>query len=111
MAVTVRTGQMIIQEGLSAVALFWNQLTVLHRDQDRDFLDQSGLIEMRRKMAEQLDAMAVAVVEKRAFPAKDATVLVDPDLLASPRYGEYAQLSLARYQDLREQVCTLSGQA
>jgi len=106
-----RSAQMIIQAGLSAVALFWNQLAVLHRDEDRDFIQERGLIEMRRKLAESLDAMAVSVAERQEFCPPVIDSLVDPALLENARYGEYAQNSVARYQDLQKLVCELGAQA
>jgi multidrug resistance protein MdtO len=105
-----RSAQTIIQAGLAAVALFWNQLAVLHRDEDQDFIDEPGLIAMRHKLAENLEAMADSVCERRAFDEKNADGLVDAALFESPRYGQYARNSVARYQDLRELIRTLSVQ-
>jgi multidrug resistance protein MdtO len=104
------TAQMIIQAGLAAVALFWNQLTVLHRDEDQDFIDEPGLIAMRHKLAENLDAMADSVAQRRAFDEKNADSLVDAGLAESDRYGEYARSSVARYEDLKELIEALSVQ-
>ena len=105
-----RSGQMIIQAGLAAVALFWNHLAVLHRDEDQDFIDEPGLIAMRQKLAENLDAMAVSVSEKRAFEERNGHGLLEAGLVESPRYGEYAKTSVARYEDLRELIRALSLQ-
>jgi multidrug resistance protein MdtO len=104
-----RSSEMIIQAGLSAVALFWNQLAVLHRDQDRDFIDQQGLIEMRSKLAENLDAMAASVADRRMFSPVSIDTLVDATLLANPRYREYALNSVTQYEDLQKLVCALGG--
>ena len=105
-----RASQMIIQAGLSAVALFWNQLAVLHRAEDRDFIDQQDLVQMRLRLAEHLDAMALSVTERRTFSPASVEELVNSSLLANPRYEEYAQNSVARYQDLQKAVCALGSQ-
>jgi multidrug resistance protein MdtO len=105
-----RSAQTIIQAGLAAVALFWNQLAVLHRDEDQDFIDEPGLIAMRHKLAENLEAMADSVCERKAFDEKNADGLVDEGLFESARYGQYARNSVSRYQDLRELIRALSVQ-
>jgi multidrug resistance protein MdtO len=105
-----KSAQTIIQAGLAAVALFWNQLAVLHRDEDQDFIDEPGLISMRHKLAENLDAMADSVCERKPLAEKNVDELVDPVIFENPRYGEYARNSVSRYQDLRELIRALSVQ-
>jgi multidrug resistance protein MdtO len=100
--------QVIIRAGLTAVALFWNQLAVLHRKEDGDFITEPGLVEMRRKLAGQLDAMADAVCDRKPFPAATAASLVDPSLLESPRYAEYTQNAVGQYGELQNIICGLS---
>jgi multidrug resistance protein MdtO len=100
----------ILRAALIAVALFWNQLVVLHSDEDRDFLTEPSLIDMRLKLAERLDAIAEAVVRKCPIPSDDLTTLVDPALLQSPRFGEYARNAIGRYAELQAMLATLSLQ-
>jgi multidrug resistance protein MdtO len=103
----VRAGEMILRAALRAVPFFWNQLAVLHHERDRDFLFQPGLIEMRRRLAAQMDVMAEAVLEKTTFTPVTAADLVDPFLLVSPRYGEYAANTVARHEELQSLVSDL----
>jgi multidrug resistance protein MdtO len=103
----VRTGQMIVHTGFTAVALFWNQLAVLQNDQDQDFLTDPGLIDMRRKLAAQMDSMAEAVAERKAFVPVDTAALVDPGRLHDPRYGEYVRNAVNRYGELQNLVSAL----
>jgi multidrug resistance protein MdtO len=103
-----RSGETILQAALTAVGLFWNQLAVLHDERDRDFLEEPGLIELRRKLADHMEAMADAVVRKTAFQTADAGSFVAPALLESPRYGDYAQNAVKRYGELQAIVSTLS---
>jgi multidrug resistance protein MdtO len=94
----MRSGEMILRASLTAVALFWNQLAVLHNEDDRDFFREPGLNEMRRKLAGQMDVMA------------EAANLVDAALLEHPRYGEYARNAVGRYGELQTIVESLSSQ-
>jgi multidrug resistance protein MdtO len=103
----VRAGQVIIQAGLTAVAFFWNQLAVLQKEKDQDFATEPRLIELRRKLAGQLDEMADAVAERTAFVPTNSAALADSALLENPRYGEYAQNSVARYGELENFVSSL----
>ncbi len=95
-----RTGQTILRASLTLVAFFWNQFAVLHHEKDRDFLTQPELIAMRRRMAEGMDAMANAAVNKVEVAVIDRDSLVNPSLLTHPRYGEFARNAVDRYQEL-----------
>jgi multidrug resistance protein MdtO len=101
------TGQAIIRAALALVAFFWNQFAVLHREEDRDFLTQPELIAMRGTMAEGMDAMANAAVNKTQFAVIDRDSLVNSSLLTHPLYGEFARNSVARYQELELAVSDL----
>ena len=102
-----RSSQMIIGTALTSIALFWNQFAFLHREQDIDFLTQPALGEMRHNLADRIDAMATAVVEKTPLPVT-STPIVDTSLLHDSRYGEYVRNSVARYEELRAAVSNLS---
>jgi multidrug resistance protein MdtO len=106
----IQSSEIILRAALTAAALFWNQLAVLHSERDQRFLNEPILIEMRRKLAEHLNGMAEAVVKKTAFPLTDAATFVDSALLENPRYGEYAHNAVARYGELQAIVSSLSLQ-
>jgi hypothetical protein len=65
---------------------------------------------MRRQLAQQMDAMADAVVLRVRFPAGDPDALVDPFLLKNPRFGEYARNAIMQYGELEAVICTLRAQ-
>ena len=104
----IHSSQMILRAGITAAALFWNQLAVLHSETDIGFAAEPRLIELRRKLAEHLDAMADAVVKKTAFPTEYAATLTTPDLLEDQHYGEYARNTVARYEELQAFTSELS---
>ena len=108
MVLHAHTGQTILRAALTLVAFFWNQFAVLHREEDRDFLTQPELIAMRRRMAEGMDAMANAAVNKTEITVIDRESLVNPSLLADPRFGEFARNAVDRYQELELAVSNLS---
>jgi multidrug resistance protein MdtO len=103
----VHTGETILRASLTLVAFFWNQFAVLHREEDRDFLTQPELVAMRRKMAEGMDAMANAAVNKTDFTEIDRNSLANPSLLTHPLYGEFARNAVDRYQELELVVSSL----
>lgn len=102
-----RIGERILRTALTAVPFFWNQLAVLQREQDRDFLTEPGLIEMRRQVALHMDVMAVAVTQEIAFAPAHTADLVDPALLMSTRYGEYAGNTVTAHEELQTRVLAL----
>ncbi|WP_263357291.1 FUSC family protein [Acidicapsa ligni] len=97
----INVAQQILRAALVAVALVWNELTILHSEQDADFLSQSGLRDLRKNIALQLDALAASVVGQSSAPAVSLPVSVDAEILQHPRYGEYMRQTLARYEELR----------
>jgi multidrug resistance protein MdtO len=101
------TGQTILRAALTLVAFFWNQFAVLHREEDRDFVTQPELIVMYRTMAEGMDAMANAAVNKTEITLIDRESLVNPSLLANPRFGEFARNAVDRYQELELEISRL----
>lgn len=62
---------------------------------------------MRSKMAEGMDTMASATVQKTDFARIDPGSLVDSSYLTHPRYGEFAQNAVDRYQELESVVSRL----
>jgi multidrug resistance protein MdtO len=106
----IRSSQMILRGAITAGALFWNQLAVLHSETDIDFATEPRLVELRRKLAEHLNAMADAVVQKTTFSSEYPATLISPDLLESPRYGEYARNTVARYEELQAFTSALNLQ-
>jgi multidrug resistance protein MdtO len=104
----LRSSELSLQISITAAALIWNQVAVLHDEQVVDFLAEPGLVEMRRKLAENLNIMAEAVAGKTGFPSESSTGLARPSLLNSEHNGEYARNTIARYQDLRNLALALS---
>jgi multidrug resistance protein MdtO len=107
----ISQSETILRASLAAVALFWNEMVVLHTPEDYGFLDETGLIEMRRIVAERLNAMADAVTLEIPIPVADAALSISPAVLESPRYGEYAQNLLSRYEELQTVIFGLDVQA
>jgi multidrug resistance protein MdtO len=102
---------LILQSSLTAAGLIWNQVAVLHDDQDVDFSVEPGLVEMRRKLADHLNSMAEAVDRREAISLHDTAGLVNPTLLDSTHYSEYVRNTIARYEDLRNLAATISPEA
>jgi multidrug resistance protein MdtO len=105
-----RSGDMLVRTAVTAAALFWNQIVVLHSDDEQDFILDPGLMALRHQIATQLDAMAVAVVQKDALPEIPSTGLAEASLLESPRYGEYVRNTIARYEELHDFTTMLKAQ-
>jgi len=104
------TGETILRAALTVVALFWNQFAVLHSETDRDFLTEPALQRLRTLLADGMETMAQAVIQRTDFAAARAEELIDPSLLTHPRYGEYVQHSIARFDELQSIVAQLRTQ-
>jgi multidrug resistance protein MdtO len=102
-----RAGQTILRAALALVAFFWNQLSVLHSEQDRDFLTEPALLQLRSTLADGMDAMVQSVARKVDFVTIQPEALIDHALLTHLRYGEYVRNSIARFDELQNFVAQL----
>jgi multidrug resistance protein MdtO len=100
----VRQSEAVLEAALTAVPFFWNQLAVLHKEEDRDFLTEQVLVDMRAKIAAHLDAMASAVAAGTPLIPVAAADLVPADEFNDPRHGEYARNTVAAHEELQARV-------
>jgi multidrug resistance protein MdtO len=103
-------GETILRAALTSVAFFWNQFAVLHSDQDRDFLTDPALLQLRSTLAGGMDAMAQSAAHKTDFATIHPEALIDHSLLTHPRYGEYVRNSIARFDELQNFITQLKTQ-
>jgi multidrug resistance protein MdtO len=101
----------MLQISITAAALIWNQVAVLHDEQGIDFFAEPGLVKMRRQLADHLNVMAEAIARKTGFPSEDAASVASPSLLNSDHNGEYTRNTIARYEDLQHLALALSREA
>ncbi|ADW68582.1 FUSC family protein [Granulicella tundricola] len=106
----IQSGDTIMAAAVTAVALFWNQLAVLHEGSDHSLFTDPGLRALRHHLANNMTAMAEAVVEKKAIRIEDVRQLLEPGLLADSRHSEYARNTVARYEELEALTANLSLQ-
>jgi len=106
----IRSSELILQISITAAALIWNQVAVLHDEQGTDCLAEPVLAQMRRRLTDHLYILAEAVERKTSSPAEHLSSLVDRHLLENEHYGEYAKNTIARYEDLRTLASQLAGE-
>jgi multidrug resistance protein MdtO len=73
-------------------------------------LNDPALARLRSGEADALDAMARSVLHKADFSVLHPESLIDPSLLADPRYTEYVRNSIARFDELQNIVGQLQTQ-
>jgi multidrug resistance protein MdtO len=105
----VHASEVMVRGALTAVAMFWNQLAVLHSEADDDFVHDPDLIELRNTLAATLDVMAKAVVEDKAYLPAALDNFARIPLRA--RFREYAQNAVERFQELQAIVSSLTVRA
>lgn len=103
-------GETILRAALASVAFFWNQFAILHNERDRVFLTEPGLVHLRTIFADAMDDMAKSVTQRTGFATVRTEGLVDPMFYTDPRYGEYVQNSIARFDELQHVVAQLQFQ-
>ena len=112
----MQTAETILRAALTAVALVWNELSMLHEEEDTNFLINPELIELRRRMKQGLDALVTSVLqeaklEDSALSTDLPSSLATAELSLHPRYGEYTQHTIERYLELKSIVAGLETQA
>ena len=103
-------GETILRAALIAVAFFWNQFAVLHSEKDRDFITEPDLQRLRFAMADGMIAMAKSAIDKTDFATLHLEDMAAHSMLTHPRYGEYIQNSIARFDELQNIVAQLQPQ-
>ena len=98
----------MLQISITAAALIWNQVAVLHDEQNIEFFTDPGLVEMRQKLAGHMNSMAEAIARKMGFPAEISTTAANASLLDSEHNGEYTRNTIARFADLENLASALS---
>lgn len=102
-----KASEATLNAAITSMAFFWNQLAVLHRPEDSDFISEPTLMAMRKRMAEGLEKMSASVMNGTDYDEEFAVDVLDTHILSSPRYAEYARYSVDRYEELERIVSTL----
>jgi multidrug resistance protein MdtO len=97
----IRSSELILQISITTAALIWNQVAVLHDQPGIYFLAEPGLVEMRGRLANRLNVMAEAVVQKTTVPLEHLASSLSRSLLDNERYREYTQNTIARHEELQ----------
>jgi multidrug resistance protein MdtO len=97
----IEFAEQILHAALTLVALLWNELAVLHKDEDEDFLAQPGLRDLRKTLSDRMEEMARSVMQESTLPVAQVSYAADAELLESPRYGEYARNIVSRFTELQ----------
>ena len=101
-------GETILRAALSSGALFWNELAVLERSEDRDLRNNPRLMEVRSTLSTHLDDLAESVEKNRPIESRVAEGLVELQrLLRDPREAEYVSTMISRYKDMESILETL----
>jgi len=92
---------------LRSGALFWNELTVLERNQDPDLRTSPQLLTVRSALSSGLDALAESVAKNRRIEPRAAERLAELQRLLDPREAAYASTMMSRYRDIESVLATL----
>jgi multidrug resistance protein MdtO len=91
----------ILRGALITVALVWNEISVLHDEDDADFLTAPGLRQIRKDLSVKLDELAALVTHELATPYVQLTKPLPAEVLDNPRYIEYARQTIDRFFELQ----------
>jgi multidrug resistance protein MdtO len=93
-------GETMLRAALTSGSLFWNELALLERRQDRDLLEDQELGGIRRVIAKKMDEVAQAVVEEKPVgPLQEPSLNTEHSPLDA-RKAEYINTLLSRYREV-----------
>jgi multidrug resistance protein MdtO len=101
-------GETILRAALSSGALFWNELAVLERNQDRDLRTNPRLLTIRSTLAGGLDALAESVAKNRQIEPFAGLQIPVVEQSPEARDAEYANTIMSRYRDVESMLSALS---
>ena len=93
-------GEIVLRAALSSGSLFWNELAVLERKQDRDLVTAEELRRIRTLLAKRLETMADAVLEHKPITALRETALEIEHFPKGSREAEYANTMVSSYREV-----------
>jgi multidrug resistance protein MdtO len=102
-------GEVMLRAALTSGSLFWNELAVLERTQDRDMLKDEGLLNIRRAVAKRLETMAEAIAEQKPVGPFAGMGLDGEHLPPGAPETEYANTLLSRYKEVESILLNLKA--
>ena len=93
-------GETVLRAALTSGSLFWNELAVLERTQDRDLATREKLLKIRSALAKRLETIADAVVEQKPIVPLRETSLEAGRFPPDSREAEYVNIMVSRYREV-----------
>jgi multidrug resistance protein MdtO len=100
-------GEKILRAALSSGALFWNELALLERNQDRDLRSNPGLLKIRSTIAGGLDSLAESVAKNSPVAPLASQTFSVVQQYPEAREAEYANTMISRYRDVESVLSAL----
>jgi multidrug resistance protein MdtO len=104
-------GETMLRAALTSSSLFWNELAVLQRTQDRYLLADEELVKIRGAVAKRLETMAEAVVEQKPVEPLRRPGLDGEHFPPGAREAEYANTLLSRCKEVESILLNLAASA
>jgi multidrug resistance protein MdtO len=102
----LRTGRILMEISMTAIALVWSHATLIHREEPGGWVSRPAFVKLRQSVAQGLLLMAEAL---REIPSAPNAVTI-PDLEdAAGATPEYARNTVARFHELQSLALTLNG--
>jgi multidrug resistance protein MdtO len=101
-------GETILRAALSSAALFWNELAVLERNEDRDLRRNPRLLAIRSTLSSALNALAESVAKNKQIEQQAGQPFMVAERLPDVREAEYVSTMMSRYRDIESILATLS---
>ena len=93
-------GETMVRAALTSSSLFWNELAMLERTQDRYLFTDEELAKIRGAVATRLETMAEAVVEQKPVEPFREPGLGGEHFPPGAREAQYANTLLSRYKQV-----------
>jgi multidrug resistance protein MdtO len=102
------SSEAMLAVAMTAAGIIWNQLALLRDAYDAELVDDPSLVQMRKAMADTLDAVANAVIQKSAFSAAPVILPTRSTLIGDKRFEEYTQNTVKLFEGIETMTSWLS---
>jgi multidrug resistance protein MdtO len=105
----IAVGDTFMQMSMTAVAMVWNHMILLHRKDEGKTMGHATLVGLRQLIAQRLSFIADVLAKKGSIDTKDIaeTSVLEPTIVQSD--SEYAQHTITRYKEIQALVHHIEG--
>jgi multidrug resistance protein MdtO len=107
----IRTSELLVRIAVTAAGVIWNQLALLRDEGGVVLIEKPSLVQMRKEMAETLNAIADAIIQEAPFSTTPMVKSTSSCVERSEWCDEYTHNSVTLFEEIESLALGLSRNA